>query len=114
MCNGSELELKESAEFDLLARPILAGGEDAVEAIGKKIHAPSRVLMTLNHCATPPFTNSGHATRRTQPNTTASDASMTRFAMGLWESCAVAVDLAHGWRLSIGPSCAARRLAATG
>ena len=95
MCNGSELELKKSAGFDLLARrPVLAGGEDAVEAIGKKIHAARRVLMTLNHCATPPFTNSGHATRRTQPNTTASDAGMTRFAMGLWESCADAVDLA--------------------
>jgi hypothetical protein len=94
MCNGRELELKKSAGFDLLARPVLAGGEDAVEAIGKKIHAPRRVLMTLNHCATPPFTNSGHATRRTQPNTTASDPGMTRFAMGLWESCADAVDLA--------------------
>jgi hypothetical protein len=101
MRNGSKFEPKESAGFDLLARPILAGGKDAVEAISKKIHALGRVLMTLNHCATPPFTTQGHATRRTQQNTRASKSCLLKKARAVWKSCAAAVDLGSACGLAM-------------
>jgi hypothetical protein len=90
--NGSELEAKQVAGFDVLADQVLAGGENTIEAISKKVHAPGCVLVTLKHCATPLATTAGHATQRTQQNTAASNACLAKNATGMWKSCADHVD----------------------
>src|SRR5882724_7657779 len=64
--DGGELEADEVGRVRTLGKHVLASGQDTVEAVGQEVHAPRCVLMTLKHCATPPVTNTGYATRRTQ------------------------------------------------